>query len=217
MSCALRRLRGEKRRGDGAAAIQVRLRRQKARGRFISMAVLLEGTARLRAMRAGRRNGRPAVRSTSRPAWRKTISSARRRAWPRLCVVMTMRVPAACDLADDALDLGGGAGIEARGGLVEEEDLGPQRPGAREREALLLAAGEHARRRGRRGARGRRARALRERAARALGLGARRSPRARSRCWRARSGAASPGAGTPWPARGRAPRRPRDRARRWAR
>ena len=48
--------------------------------------------------------------------------------------------------ADDGLDLARRAGIEARGGLVEEQHLGMQRPGAREGKALLLAAGEHARR-----------------------------------------------------------------------
>ena len=47
---------------------------------------------------------------------------------------------------DDALDLVGRARIEARGRLVEEQHLGIERPRAREREALLLAAGEHARR-----------------------------------------------------------------------
>ena len=48
------------------------------------------------------------------------------------------------DAQDDPLDLGRDAGIEARGGLVEEEDAGLERPGAGERQALLLAAGEHA-------------------------------------------------------------------------
>ena len=45
--------------------------------------------------------------------------------------------------ADDGLDLAGGTRIEARGGLVEE-NLRVQRPGARKRKALLLAAREHA-------------------------------------------------------------------------
>ena len=47
---------------------------------------------------------------------------------------------------DDRLDLARRAGIEVRGRLVEEQHLGVQRPGARQREPLLLAAGEHARR-----------------------------------------------------------------------
>ena len=47
---------------------------------------------------------------------------------------------------DDALDLVGRAGIEARGRLVEEQHLRVERPRARKREALLLAAREHARR-----------------------------------------------------------------------
>ena len=105
-------------------------------------------------------------------------------------------------------------GIEARGRLVEEEHARAQRPGAREREALLLAARQHARRAARRGARGPRARAPRARARCALGAARRRSRRARSRRWRAPSGAASPGAGTPSPAARRAGRsRPRRRAR----
>jgi hypothetical protein len=52
------------------------------------------------------------------------------------------RIP---DRLDDPLDLGARARIEARGRFVEEQHLGPQRPCAREREPLLLAAGEHAR------------------------------------------------------------------------
>src|SRR5262249_42157656 len=39
------------------------------------------------------------ARSTSRPWWRKRISSARRRAWPRLCVVITIFTPSACSAA----------------------------------------------------------------------------------------------------------------------
>ena len=42
--------------------------------------------------------------------------------------------------------------VEIGGRLVEEEHLRLQRPGAREREALLLAEGEHARRHTREGA-----------------------------------------------------------------
>ena len=85
------------------------------------------------------------ARSTSRPPLMNRISSPRRRAWPRLCVVITILVPLAANLADDRLDLARRAGIEIRRGLVEEQHFGPERPRARERELLLLAAGEHAR------------------------------------------------------------------------
>ena len=86
------------------------------------------------------------ARSATRPWCRKITSSPRRRAWPRLWVVMTILVPAASKALDDGLDLARRAGIEVGGGLVEEQHLGMQRPGARQREALLLAAREHARR-----------------------------------------------------------------------
>ena len=54
--------------------------------------------------------------------------------------------PGAVEGADHGLDLARRGGVETRGGLVEEQHLGMQRPGARQREALLLAAGEDARR-----------------------------------------------------------------------
>ena len=47
---------------------------------------------------------------------------------------------------DDLLDLVRRARVEARRRLVEEQDFRSQRPHAGEREPLLLAAGEHARR-----------------------------------------------------------------------
>ena len=101
---------------------------------------------------------------------------------------------------DDPLDLVRGAGIEVRGRLVEEEHFGLQRPGAREREPLLLAAGQHARRALRIALRGRRVRS-------ASSARAWRSPRrnagagaAHNARWRAPSAAASPGAETPSPA-----------------
>jgi hypothetical protein len=50
------------------------------------------------------------------------------------------------DRAHDPLDLARRARIEVRGRLVEEQDLGLEHPGARERETLLLAARQHARR-----------------------------------------------------------------------
>src|SRR5262245_40298568 len=46
---------------------------------------------------------------------------------------------------DDALDLAARGRIEARRRLVEKQHLGMQRPGASEREALLLASGKRAR------------------------------------------------------------------------
>jgi len=49
------------------------------------------------------------------------------------------------DRLHDRLDLADGPGVEVRGRLVEEQHLGLEHPRAREREALLLAAGEDAR------------------------------------------------------------------------
>ena len=59
---------------------------------------------------------------------------------------MTILTPRSCMAAITASIARVAAGIEVRGRLVQEQDLGLERPGAREREALLLAAGEHARR-----------------------------------------------------------------------
>ena len=50
------------------------------------------------------------------------------------------------DLADDRFDLARGGGVEIRGGLVEEEDFGAERPRTREREFLLFSSGEKTRR-----------------------------------------------------------------------
>ena len=49
------------------------------------------------------------------------------------------------DRLDDPFHLGACSRVEARGGLVQEQHLRSQCPGAREREPLLLAAREHAR------------------------------------------------------------------------
>ena len=94
------------------------------------------------------RNRSAGARSTSRPWCRNRISSPSRCACPRLCVTSTIFVPAACKREDDVLDLVGRARVEARGRLVEEKDLRAQRPHPRQREALLLAARQHACRRG---------------------------------------------------------------------
>ena len=96
---------------------------------------------------AGARKKRStAERSTRRPRSRKSTSSPRRCAWPRLWVTSTIFVPRGVDRLHDGLDLARGPRVEVRGGLVEEEHLGLEHPRARQREALLLAAGEHARR-----------------------------------------------------------------------
>ena len=84
-------------------------------------------------------------RSTSRPSYRNRISSPRRRACPRLCVHITIFVPAVVDRLDDPLHFGARARIEAGGGLVEEQHLRSQRPRAGEREPLLFAARQDAR------------------------------------------------------------------------
>ena len=52
---------------------------------------------------------------------------------------------AACgNVGDDAFDFARGGRVEARGRFVEEQDARRERPGARQRDALLLAAREHA-------------------------------------------------------------------------
>src|SRR6187551_1763579 len=50
------------------------------------------------------------------------------------------------NLVDDALDLARRAGVEVCRGLVEEQDLGIERPRPRERELLLLTSRQHSRR-----------------------------------------------------------------------
>ena len=151
------------------------------------------------------------ARSTTRPWCRKITSSPRRRAWPRLCVDITILVPDASKRLDHGLDLARRAGIEVRRRLVEEQHLRMQRPGARQRQALLLAAGEHARRAMRDMSQADLAPAPPLRSAPGLQHAARvpvRRPH-----WPAPSGAASPAAGTPWPAAcARPPPAPRDPA-----
>ena len=110
------------------------------------------------------KNASAGVCSSTCPRCMKITSSARRRAWPRSCVVITTLVPAARMAGDDLLDRAGGGRIEARRRLVEEQHFGTQRPGARQRHALLLAAREHARRAVGEGCRGRPCAARRRRA-----------------------------------------------------
>ena len=116
---------------------------------------------------------------------------------PRSCVAITTLTPRARDGADDVLDRLGGGGIEARGRLVEKQHLRIARERARQRQPLLLAAGQPPRRPVGRGRRGRPARAIR-RCARARSRAARRRRAARSGRWRRRCAAAWPGAGTRW-------------------
>src|SRR5581483_6812126 len=54
--------------------------------------------------------------------------------------------PGGVERLDEGLDLARRAGVEVGGRLVEEEELRVQRPSARQREALLLAARQRARR-----------------------------------------------------------------------
>ena len=168
-----------------AAAIQVRRSARALVARFMSMAVLLRRTVGLRSRRAREEAGRPACAPTTRPSWMKTISSARRRAWPRLCVVMTILVPSASKAAMMRSISRVAPGSRLAVGSSRKRISGSQRPGAREREALLLAAGEHARRAVGDGVEA----DARERspgAPLALRRRARRAPRARRRRWRAR-------------------------------
>ena len=70
------------------------------------------------------------------------MSPARRRAWPRLCVAMTIFDAIAGDGGDDVFDGFGCCRIEAGGGFVEEEQVWLQGEGARQCQPLLFAAGE---------------------------------------------------------------------------
>ena len=60
------------------------------------MAILLREIGRPRAKPGCLKNRSAGARSTSRPWCRNRISSPSRRAWPRLCVTITILVPAAC-------------------------------------------------------------------------------------------------------------------------
>ena len=157
-------------------------------------------------------------RSRERPRWRKATSSARRRAWPRSWVVITMVMPSAAKSAIIAsIARGWPPGSSWAQRLVEEQHLGPQRPGPRHGEPLLLAARQQPRRRPARASSPKRASAAsRPRRARRARHAAR--ARGRGRGCRGPSGAAAPAAGTPSPAPARRARAsPRRSARRSAR
>ena len=161
-----------------------------------------------------------AARSTSRPWCRNSDLVAEAPRLRRGCAsIITIVVPARVDRRDDRLDLARRAGIEARRRLVEKQHVGLQRPRAREREALLLAAGQHARRAVARVARGRRSRAPRRARRRARAAANARERERIARRWPAPSGAAAPAAGTPSPAGGGRRRRSAPRRSRptWAR
>ena len=101
------------------------------------------------------------------------------------------------DGAHDVLDRLGGGGIEAGGRLVEKQQRRIARQRARERQPLLLAAGQPPRRPAFEAAEPDQRQAVRRRAGRA-GCAARRPRPARSGRCRRRCGGASPGAGTRW-------------------
>src|SRR5215468_3288403 len=96
------RLLGRRGRGDGDELL---LRGERHRGgersgRKNEPSFHVHGSSPLRnasvSAEAGRLKKRSAgARSTSRPSFRNRISSPSRRAWPRLCVIMTILVPAA--------------------------------------------------------------------------------------------------------------------------
>ena len=102
---------------------------------------------RLRPWPAAAKNCSTGARSTTRPWCEEQDLVAQA---PRLAEVVRghhdLGAGARRIARIDRLDLARRAGIEARGRLVEEQHFRPQRPGARQREALLLAAGQHARR-----------------------------------------------------------------------
>ena len=112
------------------------------------------------------------------------------RSWcrPRACAAMIV------------LDLVRRARVEARRRLVEEQHFRAQRPRARQREPLLLAAGEHARRVVRAARRARPCAAPRSARSLALAATGRRPASAHTSRCRAPSAAAAPAAGTPSPA-----------------
>ncbi len=83
--------------------------------------------------------------STSSPRYMKAVNCEMRAACCMLWVTMTM-VNSVAQLLDQLLDLAGRDRIERRGRLVEKDDLGVLRDGARDAQALLLAARQaHAR------------------------------------------------------------------------
>ena len=122
------------------------------------------------------------------------------------------RRAARVDVAHDVFHRARGLGVEARRRLVEEQHFRPQRPRAREREPLLLAARQHARRAVGERAQGPRRRAL-PRCAPPLRRRECRRGRGHTGCWRRPSGAGARRAGRPWPVpEARVAARPSDRA-----
>ena len=102
--------------------------------------------AALRRARAGEEFRRRAAVRSDRPRCSSTMSPASR---SRLAEIVRRHHhldAARGDGADDVLDRLGGGRIEARGRLVEEQHLGVARERARQRQPLLLAAGQPPRR-----------------------------------------------------------------------
>ena len=113
---------------------------------LIKPAVRRRRTGGPRSFSGCRRRSAAVPLSTTRPRCISTISPASRRASPRSCVDITTLMPRAAMARITILDRLGGGRIEARGRLVEEQHLGIAGERAREREPLLLAAGQPARR-----------------------------------------------------------------------
>ena len=150
---------------------------RRARCRNARRRVSYHGSSPSRKASASRRRG-PVEEAVGRRALercarrcRNRISSPRRRAWPRLCVVITIFVPRAWIAAITRSTSRVAAGSRLAVGSSRNSTSGRERPGARQRQALLLAAGEHARRPLRQRVAGRRARAPRVRGRRAASRG----------------------------------------------
>jgi hypothetical protein len=88
------------------------------------------------------KNSRGVLLDDLAPSAMKTTRSAARRAKPISWVTTTIVMPDLASSSHHVEHLVDHLGVEGRGGLVEEHDLGVhgQRPG--DRHALLLAAGE---------------------------------------------------------------------------
>src|SRR5258705_137658 len=84
--------------------------------------------------------------SSAEPPWTNTTSASPGRAWARVCGPTGDFGAGGAEATNPRLDFARRARIKTGSRLVEEQHLGVQRPGARERKPLLLAAGEHTRR-----------------------------------------------------------------------
>ncbi len=96
----------------------------------------------VRSLRGLARTSRGLPASTTTPASMNAIRSPTSRANPISCVTTTMVMPAVGQAPHDVEHLADQLGVERRGRLVEEHQLRLHRQRPRDRDPLLLAAGE---------------------------------------------------------------------------